>query len=308
MNPYLSALAHTAGDEVSIFDLPELAEGDLLARLHAGGLSKVKVFSAPDWAMAAGSARATLDRTREDLVPDTVVYGSDAATAGPSMRRFLHESGLDTAVGFGTNLNRCANFGAMLTVSGALVGSGCSTACLLVSVDSVAPARQRLLSDEIGVLSDVAATAVVSAVPAVLPAYRILAVESAASAGLDGEYAGDTQAAADFFDGIEGALDRLARKAGTRPSEFTRVVTNNYTYSAVAALHEIADIGMERAYRGTAAEYSHCHSADGLISLERLSGDGLVGDGDTVLVLSTSTSTWFLAALEHVTGERTEPR
>jgi len=309
MSLYLSSIDFAAGDEVSIFDIPELAEGDLLARLHAGGLSKVKVFAEPDWAMAARSARATLDRTRDDVVLDTVIYGSDGPKAGQNMTRFLREAGLNTVVGLGTNLNRCANFGAMLTVSGALVASGCSTGCLLVSVDSVPPERKRLLGGEIGVLSDLAATAVVSANPASLPAYRILGVERAASAELAIESAEDTRtAAADFFDGIEGALDRLVRKAGTTLSEFTHVVANNYTYGAVAALHEIADIGMERAYRGTVAEYSHCHSADGLISLEHLRRDGLVSGGDTALVLSTSTSTWFLSALEHVTEERTAPR
>lgn len=302
---YLSGIHIAAGDQVSIFDIPELAEGDLLARLRAGGLLNVKVFSRPEWQMAASCARATVGRVGHDVALDTVIYASDGRDAGQNISRFLHAAGLGNVVGIGTNLNGCANFGAMLTVSGALVGSGSSTGCLLVSVDSVPPERNRLLSGDIGVLSDVAASAVVSTDATLLPAYRILGVASAASAEL--ALAESTQdgrtAAADFFDGIDDALARLASDTGTELSEFVHVISNNYTYPAVAALHEIAGIGMDRAYRATAAEFGHCHAADGLVSLDHLRREGLVRDGDKVLVLSTSTSTWFVTALRYVADE-----
>ncbi|MFA1547958.1 3-oxoacyl-[acyl-carrier-protein] synthase III C-terminal domain-containing protein [Actinomadura chokoriensis] len=306
----LARIQVAAGKPTPISDLPEL-EADAVAQLRAGGLRRVRVFDAPSWRFAADCLAAT---ARGGLAgPAGVVYategGSGTGDAARDVARSLEAAGLGGLPLFGAGLNLCANLGAVLTVSGSLVLAGFAASCLAVTVDG-ASAGERLISGDMGIFSDAAASALVTRGPQDGPAFRILGIEHATSARLTlvSVIQQDPLSASAFIKGVEAASDRLAEATGADPDDYAFVIANSYVSPAVEAMLTVLGIPMSRAYRGTAREYAHCFAADGLVSLDRLERTGLLADGDKVLLLSTSTSTWFLIALEYEAGNAAAAR
>lgn len=301
---YLSDITVTTGVEKPIDGLPELADGDLLAQLRADGLANVRIFTEPAWRVAATTARSTLERAGGP--PDHVVFETDGRRdldESPSelAAHFLVEAGLDKVPTIGTNLHRCAGMGAMLTVGHGLLASAQARQCLLVTVDS-APDDARLQDDGIGVFSDAAASAVLTAELGSLPAFRVLGVETATHArlGLVTAAQDSSAAAAEFFESIEGAARRLGERTALAMGDYTYAIVNNYVRSAALAMLDIVGVPAEKFVDGLAARYAHCHAADGLLALEHLRTERGIADGDTVLVLSTAPHIWCLTALEYL--------
>lgn len=299
---YLSAITVAAGLATPITELPELSDSTR-ADLLGGGMRMVRVSEGPRWRMAADCVGPTLAHAATRV--HTVLYGSDR---GPERDRdpvtdvaeFLVAAGLNDSIAIGANLNLCANLGSLVMMGHALVAGGRTGCCLLVAVDR-ASHDDRMMEGGGGILSDAAATCLLSADPAVLPAFRVLGIEVATSAELGLALMSDNPgAAADLLESIEAALERLWEATRLDQSQVSHVVLNHYVDDSIKVIQEILEIPLEKAYRSPVAQYAHCHAADGLIGLDHLGKSGLMFDGEYVLLLCTSPNTWFLVALQYV--------
>lgn len=300
MTTYLSDIGFLAGDPVPLGRLDGVDPG-LAERLCADGLGQARVFREAPWRMAADCARTTL--ATAEVVPDTVVYACEGRRDRPQdlaqdTARFLAAAGIEDQTVVGAGLNRCANLGALLLSACALVDSGHSQSCLLVTVDSAGP-DERVVNGDIGVFSDAAASAVVGQRLPATGGFEVLAIERASSArlGVVALMQDDQRAASSFLVRVDDAMLRLVDRTGIPPHGFTYVLSNNYATSAIGALHAIVDAPPGAAYRGTARDYAHCFAADGLLNLDHMRRTGALSDGDDVLLLSTAANSWFLIAL-----------
>jgi 3-oxoacyl-[acyl-carrier-protein] synthase III len=303
MTAYLSDITVLAGDPVPLERVAGVPS-ELAQRLSADGLGQARVFGEAPWRMAADCVRTTL--AGSTLVPDMVVYacegrgGQQVQELTKDTARFLVAAGLDEVTLVGAGLNQCANLGSLLLSACSLVGSGASRTCLLATVDSVVP-EDRVVNGDIGVFSDAAASALVSVRPVGSDGFQVLGIEHAACAklGLVAALQDDQWAASAFVERIDGAMRRLAERTGVKTDGFTYVLANNYATSAIEVILGLAGVPLRAAYRGTASDYAHCFAADGLLNLDHMRHTGALQDGDTVLVLCTATTTWFLVALHY---------
>lgn len=300
---YLTSLATAPGDEVPINELREVIESGSAPSLEAEGIKFARVFDDTRTEMAIRCARSSTSA----VAVDTMVYATMTGKVDPGQEHaweadlVVSGAGLDSARLIGIGNNRCANFGAMLTVATAMIKAGYSNRCLLVTVDS-APPESRLMPGAVGVLSDAAASGVVSEDPGPGPTYRILAIEAVyrAELGVVNDIRKAPDAAAMFLEDIEHAVGRLCAAANVALAQFTHLVVNNYRSSAVAPLSEIVELPRSLVYRDAAAEFGHCYAADSIINVAHLATSGKVRHGDRVLVLCTAVNTWTLIALQYV--------
>lgn len=302
MTTYLSDIGFLAGDPVPLGQLDGVAP-DLAERLCADGLGTARVFSQAPWRMAADCARMTL--ATAEAVLDTVVYACEGRRDHPQNQardtaRFMAAAGVEEQTVVGAGLNTCANLGALLLSACALVDSGHSQACLLVTVDSAGP-DDRVVNGDIGVFSDAAASAMVGPRLPAAGGFEVVAVERASSArlGLVALMQEDRRAASSFLVRVNDAMLRLVDRSGIQPHGFKHVLSNNYATSAIGALHAIVNAPLGAAYRGTARDYAHCFAADGLLNLDHMRRAGSLSDGDDVLLLSTAANSWFVIALRY---------
>ncbi|TDV49781.1 3-oxoacyl-[acyl-carrier-protein] synthase III C-terminal domain-containing protein [Actinophytocola oryzae] len=303
MTAYLSDIAVLAGDPVPLERVagvtPELAQ-----RLSSDGLGTARVFGEAPWRMAADCARSTL--AASTLVPDVVVYACEgrldqkAQDLATDAARFLAAAGLNETPVVGAGLNQCANLGSLLLSACALVGSDASRACLLTTVGSAMP-EERVVNGEIGVFSDAAGSALVSARLVGSDGFEVLGIEHATCAklGVVASLQDDQPAASAFVERIGDAMLRLAERTGVKPDGFTHALANNYATMATEVVLGLVGVPPHKAFRGTARDYAHCFAADGLLNLEHLRRTGALRDGDTVLMLCTAANTWFLVALRY---------
>jgi 3-oxoacyl-[acyl-carrier-protein] synthase III len=299
---YLNGINVVPGTETPMTEIPELLEAGIVPALQSEGLGSVRIFERERWLMASRSVKSGDLPAKAVAATDTVVYSTMSGVPGEDpaaeAARFMADAGLNSARLLGVGFSRCANFGTMLAVGSAVVRTGDTDSCLLVTVDS-APPGQRLMQGEMGVFSDAAVSARLSTVPG--SGYQLLGVATATRAEL--EFVSSMQeaprSAQRFLTCIEDAVDRLIEAAGLGTEEFTHVVMNNYRTSSTAMLSEIVGMPESRTYRGAARGFGHCFTGDSLLNLHHLDQSGTIASGETVLVLSTTTNSWTLAAMRY---------
>jgi 3-oxoacyl-[acyl-carrier-protein] synthase-3 len=299
---HVSAFAHALGEPHEVARLEEVLAEGAAEDLAREGLVHYRAASGPAWELAAASAVATLaaaGRGPGDV--DLVVYATntfwDSASGDGSPARCLDHAGLTHTPLCGVALNGCGNGGLALRTARAWVGAGQARCVLVVTTDRCRPGR-RLMPGRFSVLSDGAASCLVTAAPAG-PGFRLLAAEAAVDATM---HAIDPDA--DVLDmlkatagGVRAAVERL-RGHVADGTEFAHLVTNNYTTTASQIFCHCAGVPFERAFLDNLAAMGHCFGADVLIGLARLLESGRAGRGDRVLAIDSGHGFWGAAALE----------
>ncbi|WP_197521723.1 hypothetical protein, partial [Nocardia sp. 852002-20019_SCH5090214] len=168
----MTGMAHITGDPRPITGIDLIAaEPGLLDALHEVGLSRYRHARNSPIDMAAMCIAETLDQSpipasRIDilmLASSTIGFGQIENT------ELLHLSerfGLTHATPIGVSAAECANFGTALHLARTLVASGEARTVLLVTTDACTTPEQRLLRQVNSVVSDGAASCLVTTEPA----------------------------------------------------------------------------------------------------------------------------------------------
>ncbi|WP_162793462.1 3-oxoacyl-[acyl-carrier-protein] synthase III C-terminal domain-containing protein [Rhodococcus sp. AQ5-07] len=288
--------------------MPEiLPSTETLDRLTRGGLANIRQSDLAAWQLAVDSARLTLDSSATADV-DLVVYATDTFWGNDEHEldagRFLQAAGLERTPLIGVGLAGCANFAVAMRTAVACLRDGDATTALVATADVCQPG-QRLLDSGIGVLSDGAATCVVTTRR---PEHglQFLGITMAVEAGLHALRSASEPMAIGMAmamatsRGVQRAVTALYEKTGLSPGDFSYLVTNNYVESSLKVFANAAGLPFDRTYRGTVAGYGHCFAADALINFATMTSERILEPGDRVLAIVAGYNSWACMAFSVV--------
>ncbi|HZM75638.1 MAG TPA: 3-oxoacyl-[acyl-carrier-protein] synthase III C-terminal domain-containing protein [Candidatus Limnocylindrales bacterium] len=293
---YLSRIGVALGEPVPIAELPEVVAAGSAANLEKEGLSRCLVSDRAPWELAIEAARRTLGEPPSNV--DAVVYVYDSYPDDPAPLRVLEATGLAQIPFYGAGMAGCGNLSTALQAARCLVLAGVARTVLVITADACPPGR-RLMGANLSVLSDGAASCLVSAEPGE-GAFRLLDVRTAVEASLHA-LALDSQTLpvlkATAF-GIRRMGTALFDAGGFSGSEVAHLITHNYGGSAVRIMASAIGVPADRIWCPTAADIGHCFAADALINLAALGESGALRSGDRLLALMTGTAVWGCAYLQ----------
>ncbi|MFJ3039050.1 MULTISPECIES: beta-ketoacyl-[acyl-carrier-protein] synthase family protein [Streptomyces] len=301
---FLTRIGVAVGESNDIAVLPEILSSEALEQLTRGGLAHFRQSDRQAWQLAADSATSTLDPSSSTAAVDLVVYATntfwDSADPELDAARFLQAMGLNRTPLIGVSLANCANLAVAVRTAVACLRGGDATTALVATTDVCRPG-QRLLGGGIGVLSDGAATCVVSTRR---PEHglQLLGTTMTVEAGLhaltsESEPMAMAMATAR---GVRRAAAALYERTGLGPADFSYLVTNNYLEPTLRTFANAAEVPFDRTYRGTVAGYSHCFAADALINVSAMASESIIEPGDRILAIVSGYNSWGCMAFSVV--------
>ncbi|MFF4025427.1 hypothetical protein ACFYY5_21525 [Nocardia elegans] len=294
----MTGIAHTTGDPRPITDIePIAAEPRLVDALHEVGLATYRRARDSPVDMAAACIAETLDQSRIPasgidilmLASSTIGFGQIENT---ELLRLSERFGLSHATPIGISAAECANFGTALHLARTLVASGEARTVLLVTADACTAPEQRLLRQVNSVISDGAASCLVTTEPARI---EILTTATATDQLIRAATNPDTIAALTRRT-LLGLVDEVLSRADIDRTQIRQVITNNINTEALRFMTLSAGLDHNLCYVDNVADFAHVHSADNLLNLQSYLEDGAAPD-QIVLTISHAFGTWALALL-----------
>lgn len=298
MRVFMTGIAHTTGDPRPITDIePIAAEPRLVDALHEVGLATYRRARDSPVDMAAACIAETLDQSRIPasgidilmLASSTIGFGQIENT---ELLRLSERFGLSHATPIGISAAECANFGTALHLARTLVASGEARTVLLVTADACTAPEQRLLRQVNSVISDGAASCLVTTEPARI---EILTTATATDQLIRVATNPDTIAALTRRT-LLGLVDEVLSRADIDRTQIRQVITNNINTEALRFMTLSAGLDHNLCYVDNVADFAHVHSADNLLNLQSYLEDGAAPD-QIVLTISHAFGTWALALL-----------
>lgn len=301
----LHSIAYSLGEPRSIVDLDFLRDDQARLELyqHAGFVHYVEsALSMRE--LAFESARRTLDAcgvAGADI--DTCLYVAesfdrDEVVNSQQVNRLLMDLGIGNAVPIHLSTSNCANIVAALRLAAAMIESEQAAHVLIVSVDK-APKRYggRKMFQEMSIKSDVSLSCVVSRVG--IGRYGVLYVGQHNSAALAcTEIADAAGYSVPKFRGIRHAAQRAKESLGMTASDFSRVITNNYSREVSKMFTELCGFRKEAGWFDNIARFAHAVAGDVLINLKDLEMSGGIRSGDRVFLMADSVAASTVVCLQ----------
>ncbi|WP_084507189.1 hypothetical protein [Nocardia violaceofusca] len=298
MRVFMTGVAHTVGDPRPIAGIgPIAAEPGLVDAMHEVGLSYYRHARDSPIEMAAVCIAKTLNQARMPasgidilmLASSTIGFGQIENT---ELLQLSERFGLTHATPIGVSAAECANFGTALHLARTLVASGEARTVLLVTTDACTAPEQRLLRQVNSVVSDGAASCLVTNEPARI---EILATATATNQLIRAATNPDAIAALTRRTLI-GLVDEVLLRAKTDRDQIRQVITNNINTEALRFMTLSAGLDHNLSYADNVADFAHVHSADNLLNLQSYLEDGAAPD-QIVLTISHAFGTWAVAPL-----------
>ncbi|MEU6559246.1 hypothetical protein [Nocardia nova] len=296
----MSDIAYTVGERRPIADIePIAAEPGLLESLQQFGLAYYRHSTSTQLpiAMAATCIKQTLDQSRTSpsdvdvlmLATSTLEFGRIENT---ELLQLSERYGLTNATPIGVSAAECANFGTALHLARLLVATGEARNVLLVTTDYCDVPTKRLLREVYSIVSDGAASCLVTAEPSRI---ELLATATATNQ-LIRAASNPNAIAALTRRAIAEVVDEVLTHAATERTQVQRVIMNNLNENSLRIMTAAAGFDHNMYYPDNIADYAHVHSADNLINLQTYLDDG-IPPNQNVLTISHAFGTWAPAVL-----------
>jgi 3-oxoacyl-[acyl-carrier-protein] synthase III len=314
---YMGAPACELGQSRPVAELAESGESkEALDALRRLGLENYLRSDLSGAALMEASLRKTFASSpiaAEDI--DFVLLATEhfdtsvAAESTPeplrAFRRELFEAvarvGAVRAFPVGVTFAACGNFMSAVQLARCLTIAGAATNVLIAVVDRY-PANLSRVVPRVAVMSDAAATCIVSSRP--IPGFRIESFAQHATLNVND---------VDMFTNFAAYTIEAARAMRKLGADFRKVspggfdafkwlVTNNYTLSAIRGLLRQLGCDDKKAYVENVAKTSHCNAADIPINLASMVEGKILSPGDRVLGFGNGASAWALAGFTYVEG------
>ncbi|NKY43613.1 hypothetical protein [Nocardia cerradoensis] len=298
MRAFMTGVAHTTGERRPITGIESIAaEPGLVDTLHQVGLSNYRHARDSPIDMAAVCIAETLDQSRMPasgidilmLASSTIGFGQIENT---ELLRLSERFGLTHATPIGVSAAECANFGTALHLARTLVTTGEARNVLLVTADACTTPEQRLLRLVNSVVSDGAASCLITTQHARI---EILTTSTGTNHLIRAATNPDAIAALTRRTLI-GLVDNALSRANIDRAQIHQVITNNINTEALRFITLSAGLDHNLTYLDNVADFAHVHSADNLINLQSYLEDGAAPD-QIVLTVSHAFGTWGLAPL-----------
>src|SRR6218665_1029859 len=293
-----------------------LARSAMLRQLQSDGFDRYAQPTEHLAELCAQAVRACLHKA--ELAPgavDAVLFGTEsfwdhdiARYEGQidthirlrhALLELLAQPGLGDVALYGNWLSACANLGTTLSVAKALVESGQHHSVLIILGARPPPHVPRLMRNGSSVLSDLAVAFLVDASSArglevgtvvSLSSHRLAAVAVAV----------EQHPVLDVQENRR-CLRRLGEKfrerAGFALHEADHVVVESFRPKAFALMADELGIDPARLRRDARAAFGHAGAADPLLTLEAMSGQGLLHQGQSVVMINSVAWAWSATEL-----------
>jgi 3-oxoacyl-[acyl-carrier-protein] synthase III len=308
---YLSAIEYEIGEPVPIGTLDTGADGERerIEFLRREGMAHYRRTDKTPKELALGAALRTLRASSlaaGDI--DLILYASSSFHTHDACRRdvqlFCQEIGAGNTPVAGVTGMECANVGLAIRNAAAYLSAGLARNVLVVTTDRCAAAQSRLLAPPVAVMSDGAASCIVSSELA--EGFEILGQSSHVDHALR-----FTDRQEDFTTivkrtalGVHDTIRALFAKCGVTGSDVSQVVANNVLSSFLQLFASQGRVPPERIYRSSLAANGHVYSADTLINLrdhcESAAASGQALGSAPILLMSNAIAAWLAVLLAPV--------
>lgn len=258
--------------------------------------------------MAAAAMRKTL--ARAGVAPSAVQavvfatesqwdYEPSAVGRRDSPRKFrqdiykaIWEVGLTAAYPLGVMFSGCGNLVSAMLIAADLVCARGLQDVLVVVSDRQAEGTTRVMYPAVGVVSDAAASCLVTSRP--VAGFTVDDVVLHSNLGLwEADIEGDFgRFLIEMARGLKDMGQKMVAASGRRPADYRYVLPNNYSRTTLRVFCHQLGYQQSQLFLDNLARVSHTYAADVLINLSDLDAKGALASGDRVMGLTSGPATW----------------
>lgn len=301
---YLQAAAWELGDERPIQEILPVANDELVLNyLLSKGLCNYRYSTSSPAELALASVRRTL--ATASISPSdisTVIYASTSFQNRQwytsEISKMMLEAGLRHATPLGVSLSECGNFASALRVAVRLVQGGDCNHVLLVTTDVCPDPENRLVPPSATILSDGAASCVVTSHPG---GFQVLSVRQVSNhrVRLLNPAKESTRLMRLTSHGISAAAEESLKEAQVSQEQITHLILTNQNRAVLEIFASQCGVPMERVYLGLVAKHAHIYASDSLINLASCN-TAYPGKDQYFLVVANGSCSWGAAVLMSV--------
>ncbi|MFF3404372.1 hypothetical protein ACFYW6_38890 [Streptomyces sp. NPDC002659] len=294
---YLHSPAYRLGDLCPIDELGQ--DLGVLEEMRALGLATYSRFGGDPLELAADSLHSTLRASAirpseiEAVIYATTAYGSMGAAwslldTEAGLRKLLGRLGMHRAMPIGVSLAQCANLTSAISLAAGLVSAGRYRNILVFVADRIPSGVSRVVNPGTTVLSDGAASCIVSRTAH--GGWELAGFAEHLDPPDDGlnpqenffAYLKGTAA------GIEAVCADLYEQLAVDADDFDLLLINNVNRSVVRLFAEHSGFPVGSVHSANIARYGHCDAADVIINLSDHAGGSGATPGEWILILTSA--------------------
>lgn len=302
---YLYAIAYELGETHGIEQIPELREDeDKRETLLALGLEKFCASKEYPVEMAKRALLKTLNSAAvSPLDIDAVIYASDSFWCNAALEANIHQLLLDLSLlkaePIVLSMGGCANFSRGLELALGMFPQGYKN-ILLVTSDCTSDHVSRVLQPNTAVMSDAAASCLLTTSKPINAGFKIKSTGHAADITL-----WNKQPEVDFVsyakgqvDGVKLAVQRCVEKIHCTLSDFHHLIMNNYNLSVMNMFSSALGFKRGMTFTANVGRLAHAYAADCLINVADMQNAQKVKSGEFLLLVGFYHTAWGSVALE----------
>jgi 3-oxoacyl-[acyl-carrier-protein] synthase III len=306
---FVHAPAYAVGPLESIENIVELQQDrEVLENMRALGVDTYGRHDGSPFDLARRAIAQSLEKadvSGADL--DAVVYVTTAYAStnkpwrpyayGAEIRELVREFGAVRASPYLISLSQCVNLIAGLQVAANLVLLGNARTVLVFAADCIAEGFSRIVDPKVSVISDAAASCVVTSRPGGYEIERIVDHVDWSMLDLNPE-----QDFSQYFkrtaEGVKSVCQKLYAAASAQPSDFEQLLTNNVNFSVTRMLAVQSGFDRARIHSENIGRFAHCDSSDVLINLAEYDAAPRAEGSGRVMLLTSAPYMWGAVALQ----------
>jgi 3-oxoacyl-[acyl-carrier-protein] synthase III len=274
---------------------------------RALGLAQYASSASSTRELAVEAARSSLRAAFAPAIGAFVYATNTLAASNESrddLRQFSLDLGISSAIPVGVFAWECANLHLAMRTSADLIATGRTSSVLVATADRCLPGETRILPPNLTVLSDSAASAILSTEPGPSPCFAIVGAGEHSDPSL---WKLDVERELQEFyrgtvDGIKAAVAGALASSRMSIGDVSSVITNNYNLSIMRTFAAQIGFDAKRAWTKNLARFGHAYAADNIINLADMVSAGEVPPGAHVLLVSSGPTTWGATLLRRVDG------
>ena len=215
-------------------------------------------------------------------------FDRDETANSLEVNRLLVDLDLGHTVPINVSISNCANIMSALRLATALIAVGDTQHVLIVSVDKASRRYGgRRMFQDMSIKSDISVSCLVSGPGKGRFGIRYLKLNNAAAL-IEAELLDSASYAMEKFKGIRRAGKEARNCLALRPTDFAKVVTNNYSREVIKMFVELCGFPRECGSFTNVGRFAHAVAGDVLINLQDLEDEGAFQPGDLIFLMADS--------------------
>jgi 3-oxoacyl-[acyl-carrier-protein] synthase III len=295
---YLGSFASELGKQVALEDANDDGVYRQLAALREQGLACCRVTDRSVASLAAASSQQSL-AAAGGADAGAIVFCTDTApelTPTSEAWDLMLELGLPRTPVTVVGGSGCGNLEPGLSVARSLILLDGLATVLLVTSDRNR-ARTRYLDNGQTVMSDGAASCIVSSQPVPGPSFSLRGLARSFRADIGTVAVRRIMVARATVEAVETTVRRAVEALPLAVGDIRYLLTGNYGRTPLELLAESAGFPADRVYGPMISQNGHCFAGDVLVGLGSLIETDELDDGDHVMLLTASPRSWSAAVL-----------